>query len=275
MSETSESRTRRAALKSYAGAAGLLILKAETVFGTQANSTIELGLIGCGSRGMWIAQIAERAGARVVAVADAFPEKLDNGRQKFKVDASRGYLGLYAYKELVASQLDAVAIETPPYFHPGMAAAAVGAGKHVFIAKPVAVDVPGCLGVQATGEKAKGKLSFLVDFQIPSRPTFQEAVARVHRGDIGTPIMADVFYHADHLAHLKGVPGSSLDANRLRDWFWDRALSGDVIVERDIHVLDLANWYFKSHPLKAYGTGGRKAHVHDIGDCWNHLLAIY
>ena len=44
-------------------------------------------------------------------------------------------------------RVDAVVIETPPYFHPEQAAAAVDAGKHVFIAKPIAVDAPGCLSV--------------------------------------------------------------------------------------------------------------------------------
>lgn len=273
MQNDHSSISRRTALRS--AAAGLMILKPNTVFGTQANSAIELGLIGCGSRGGWMANIAVKGGARFVALADAFQDRLDVQREKLGVGPSRAYLGLQGYRELVAVKLDGVLIECPPYFHPEMAAAAVGAGKHVYIAKPVAVDVPGCLSIQATGEKAKGKLSFLVDFQIPSRPTFQEAVSRVHRGDIGVPILGDIFYHADHMSNIHPIPGAPPDVVRLRIWMWDRALSGDVIVERDIHVLDLANWYFKAHPLKAYGTGGRKANVNEIGDNWNHFLVTY
>jgi predicted dehydrogenase len=61
---------------------------------------------------------------------------------------------------------------------------------------------------------------------------------------------------------------------RLRNWVFDKILSGDVIVEQNIHVLDVANWYLKGHPVKAMGTGGRKARV-DVGDCWDHFLVNF
>jgi predicted dehydrogenase len=61
---------------------------------------------------------------------------------------------------------------------------------------------------------------------------------------------------------------------RLRNWTFDIALSGDVIVEQHIHVLDVANWYMQSHPVRACGTGGRKARV-DVGDCWDHFIVTY
>jgi predicted dehydrogenase len=61
---------------------------------------------------------------------------------------------------------------------------------------------------------------------------------------------------------------------RLRDWVFDKVLSGDVIVEQHIHVLDVADWYLQAPPLKAFGTGGRKARV-DVGDCWDHFLVTY
>mgnify|MGYP001572968471 CR=1 FL=1 len=266
---------RREALCSSAATAGLLLLKPETVFGTAANSTVELGLIGCGNRGLWIGSLfVEHTGARFVALADVLRDRLELGRHKLNVGEARSYVGFNAFQEVTGSKLDGVVIETPPYFHPEMVAAAVTAGKHVFIAKPVAVDVPGCLSIQQSGEKALGKLTFLVDFQIRVRPAFQEAVARVHRGHIGTPILGHVYYHATHLG-LRSRPGMAPAEARLRDWYWDRALSGDVIVERDIHVLDGANWYLRSHPLKAYGAGGRKAHQHRVGDCWNHFIVSY
>ncbi|MEK7750494.1 MAG: Gfo/Idh/MocA family oxidoreductase [Acidobacteriota bacterium] len=266
---------RREALRSSAATAGLLLLKPETVFGTAANSAVELGLIGCGNRGLWIASLfVEHTGARFVALADVLRDRLELGQQKLNVAPARSHLGFNAYHELISSKVDGVVIETPPYFHAEMVKAAVATGKHVFIAKPVAVDVPGCMSIQESGEKAKGKLSFLVDFQIRVRPAFQEAVARVHRGDIGAPILGHVFYHATHLG-LRSRPGMPPAEARLRDWYWDRALSGDVIVERDIHVLDGANWYLRSRPVKAYGTGGRKAHQHGVGDCWNHFIVTY
>jgi predicted dehydrogenase len=183
---------RRVFLGSSAGA---LLLKPEIAFGSQANSAVEVGIIGAGGRGNWIGDFfAGKAGARVVALADVFHDRLETAQKKFGVPASRAYRGLESYRDLVASKLDAVIIETPPYFHPEQVAAAVEAGKHVFLAKPVAVDVPGCRSIRESGERAKGRLSFLVDFQTRAQPVFQEAAARVHRGDIGTPVLGHVFY---------------------------------------------------------------------------------
>ena len=74
-----------------------------------------------------------------------------------------------------------LSLKVPPYFHPEQAAAAVEAGKHVYLAKPVAVDVPGCLSVEASGRKATAKkLCFLVDFQARTLPIFQDAVQQIH-----------------------------------------------------------------------------------------------
>lgn len=61
---------------------------------------------------------------------------------------------------------------------------------------------------------------------------------------------------------------------RLRNWVFDIALSGDIIVEQNIHVIDVANWYLNGHPIKAYGTGGRKART-DVGDCWDHYVVTF
>jgi len=255
-------------------AAGMLLLGAKTVFGTQANSAIEIGVIGCGGRGVYIGGFfMEYTGARIVALADAFRDRMETIEQKLKLDSPRTYIGLDAYRELASSKLDAVVVESPPYFHPEHAAAAVAAGKHVFLAKPVAVDVPGCLSILASGERAKGRLSFLVDFQTRAQPVFQEAAQRVHRGEIGTLVMGHVFYHTGRL-RPQARPGMPADEARLRNWAFDKALSGDIIVEQHIHVLDVANWYTQGHPLKAFGTGGRKARV-DVGDCWDHFLATY
>ncbi len=262
------------ARREFLGAAGLLILKPETVFGTQASSAIEIGIIGCGGRGVYIGGFfQEYTGARIVALHDPFRDRLENIQQKLKLSGPRLYHGLEGYRDLVASRLDAVVIESPPYFHPEQAEAAVAAGKHVFLAKPLAVDVAGCLRILEAGRRARGKLSFLVDFQTRAQPAFQEAARRVHEGAIGTLVMGHVYYHTGRL-RPQSKPGMPPDEARLRDWVFDKVLSGDVIVEQHIHVLDVANWYTRAHPLRAFGTGGRKART-DVGDCWDHFLVQY
>jgi myo-inositol 2-dehydrogenase / D-chiro-inositol 1-dehydrogenase len=264
---------RRNFLGSSAGM-GLLLLRPETAFGSQANSAVEIGLLGAGGRGTWLGKFfIEEAGARIVAVADAFTDRLETAKKNFGVPDSRLYRGLESYRELVASKLDAVVVETPPYYHPEQVEAAVAAGKHVFLAKPVAVDVPGCQSIRASGEKAKGKSSFLVDFQTRAQPVFQEAAARVHRGDIGPPVVGHVFYHGSGGDPVPR-PGWSGKEARLRLWSRDRVLSGDIIVEQNIHAIDMGNWFLQGHPIKATGSGSRTVRM-KYGDCWDHFVVNF
>ena len=268
---------RRSFLKS--AGAGVLILKPNTVFGSQANSAVEVGLVGCGGRGNWIAPFfPEFTGARIVALADVIRDHLDSTVSKFKVDGSRAYYGPEAFRELANSKLDAVVIETPPYFHPGHVRTAVDAGKHVYVAKPVAVDVPGCKSILESGKRAKGKRSFLVDFQTRAQPVFQECAERVHRGDIGKPVMAQVFYYAGRPSPDKFKPGMDPGQAQVMNFYMDRTLGGDIIVEQNIHVIDVANWFLSGHPVKAFGTGGRtdwSTQNYGHSDAWDHFLVTF
>ncbi|HYO81030.1 MAG TPA: Gfo/Idh/MocA family oxidoreductase [Bryobacteraceae bacterium] len=253
--------------------AGLLLLRPDTAFGTQANSAVEIGIVGAGSRGTWIADhFIEHTGARVIAVAEPFDDRRSEAVSKYKLDPARAYKGRDGHKELAASKLDAVVIESPPYFHPEQAEAAVAAGKHVFLAKPVAVDVDGCRRIAAAGARAVGKLSFLVDFQTRARPVFQEAANRVHKGEIGSPVLGHVYYHARQLPeHTSDT--LSTDQLVFRNWMHNKQLSGDIIVEQNIHVIDAANWYLQAHPIRAVGTYGRKARL--LGDTSDHFVVTY
>jgi predicted dehydrogenase len=236
--------------------------------------------VGCGGRGNWIAPFfPDHAGAHVVAVADVIKSRLDATRQELKVDLGRAYWGPEAYRELAESKLDAVVIETPPYYHPAHAAAAVDAGRHVYCAKPVAVDVPDSQSFLVSGRNAQNKgLSFWVDFQSRARPVFQEAVARMRRGDIGKIAMAQVYYYANRPWEDRSTPDMEPGLKRMVNWLSDRVLSGDIIVEQNVHVLDMANWYLGAHPLKATGAGGRTSWAgtkSDKGDAWDHFAVTF
>lgn len=237
-----------------------------------AGATISLGMIGCGGRGKWIAELFAKTGKyRFVACADYFPERAEEFGEKFGIDRERRFTALSAYRRLLDEQLDAVVIETPPYFHPEQAMAAVKAGKHVFLAKPIAVDVPGCQTIAAAGQKATEKrLVFLVDFQTRANDIFQEAVRRVHEGGIGKLISADAHYPWSGNVHDQ--PATTPE-DRLRYWYQTRALCGDVIVEQDIHALDVASWFANAAPISAVGSGGRAVRKH--GDIWDHFSVIY
>jgi predicted dehydrogenase len=269
---------RRTFLKT--AAAGFTILKPETVFGSQANSSVEVGIVGAGGRGNWIGEFfPEFAGARVVAIADVQKENLESTRAKWKIDSSRAYYGPDAARQLANSRLDGVVIETPTYFHPEQARFAVDAGKHVYMAKPCAVDVYGCRSVLESGKRAQAKkLTFWVDFQSRARDVYKEVVSRVHRGDIGKPAFAQVYYYASRPAKNKGLPGMDPGQVRVRNFYMDKVLGGDIIVEQNIHVIDIANWLLNGHPLKAHGTGGRtdwSGTDYDAGDAWDHFCVNF
>jgi predicted dehydrogenase len=278
---------RRQFLKAAGAAAGLVIVKPESVRGAPANTAPQVGLVGCGGRGRFIARLfGQHTDAKIIALADPFKDRIETARdflannkdEKVKkatfVEDKRTFPGLDGYKGLIESGVDAVLIESPPYFHPMQAAAAVAAGKHVYCAKPVAVDVPGCRMIAESNKRAAEKgLCFLVDFQTRATPAFIEAADRVHKGQIGDIVMGQIYYEAPRLG-VQADPKDKSDAARLKNWVFDKVLSGDVIVEQHIHVLDVANWYIGDHPVRCYGTGGRRARI-DVGDCWDHFIVMF
>jgi len=283
-----KSMRRRDFLKTAAAAtAGLVIVRPESVRGAPANSALRVGLIGCGGRGRFVSRFFPRhTTARIVAIADPFQDRVDRLRKELAtnkdgnikkgsaLDDAHCFVGLDSYKPLIESGVDVVLVESPPYFHPLHAAAAIEAGKHVYTAKPVAVDVPGCQSIAASADKARQKnLSFLVDFQTSATDFYIEAARRVREGAIGAPVSGQVYYIASRLSP-QAEPKDTSDAARLRNWVFDKVLSGDIIVEQNIHVLDVANWFLQAHPVKALGTGGRKARV-DVGDCWDHFVVTF
>lgn len=244
-----------------AAAAGATAMSPVLALGSQASSAVELGLIGCGGRGGWIADLFRKTGKfRFVACADYFQDRVEAVGARMNVDPARRHTGLSGYKRLLEGKLDAVVIETPPAFHPEQTAAAVDAGRHVFVAKPIAIDVPGCLSIADSGRKAtEKKLAVLVDFQTRADPLFREAVARVHRGEIGKLVYAEANYPWS--GGGPGIPTPTPEL-RLRAWYQWLDVCGDVIVEQDIHALDVATWILGADPVRAAGTCGRKSRLY-------------
>jgi myo-inositol 2-dehydrogenase/D-chiro-inositol 1-dehydrogenase len=227
--------------------------------------------------------MVENAGGRMVALADLFSDQLEKAKAKFNdlaakhghsaIDASQLFLGPQAFEQIAASkEVDAVVIATPPYFHPKHLAAVVEAGKHVYCEKPVAVDVAGAKRVLEIGKKAEGRLSLEVGLQIRHAPPFVELVKRIHAGALGEVAFGTAHYHCPFLG--KGLTGKPTAEERLRNWLYDRTLSGDILVEQNIHAIDICNWVLKGHPVKAAGLGGRKGRT-EFGDCLGHSAVTY
>jgi predicted dehydrogenase len=216
---------------------------------------IKLGVVGNGGRGSWIAKLFQQHGGYDLwAVADYFAEVAERCGDELGVDRSRRFSTLSGYKRLLASGVEAVALEAPPYFLPEMATAAVAAGVHVYLAKPVAVDVPGALQVLAAGQQARrARRCFLVDYQMPTDPLNREVVQRVQAGALGALVQV----------RTTGVSSGGLNdpaktenlESRLQNLVWvsDVALSCDLLGNYDIHAIDAALWLLGERPIAASG----------------------
>lgn len=276
---------RRGFIGGLAGASGLMILNSRTAFGYEANSAVHWGLLGCGNRGTSVAtSFAQNTSARIVALADIFPDKLETGKTHFDgvneklgvaaIDPRQMFHGHKAFEEIAACKgVDAVQISTPPWFHVQHLDAVVAAGKHAYCEKPLGVDVAQTRQALEIGKRAQGKVSLDVGFQVRSAPPIAEVVKRIHDGALGK--IASIAAHYNAPASVYPDRGNvSADELRLRNWLWDRVLSGDILVEQNIHVIDICNWILKSHPIKATATGGRNVLTHS-GDCWDNYQVIY
>jgi myo-inositol 2-dehydrogenase/D-chiro-inositol 1-dehydrogenase len=241
---------------SASAAAGFAILEPRTVKGFDANSRIEIGSVGLGGRGSLIARmIAENhKGFQIVSVADYFPEVARSAGNRLEVDPKRQFSGLNGYNKLIDSKVDAVFLETPPCFFPDHAAAAVEAGCHVYMAKPVACDVPGTLAIARAGKRAtRSELVFLVDFQVPTDPFNIETAKRIHEGMIGEVGMISSIYTDESFAD---PPKTENAESRLRSLIWvnDIDLGGSYLVNAGIHAIDAGLWLAKAPPISAMGA---------------------
>lgn len=275
---------RRGFLRAAGAVGAFTVLQPALVRGSAANSAVRVGLLGCGHRGSTHANtIAQHTGARIVALADLFQDQLDRARQRVdQVAESKGYAGVAqtfvgpdsSRRLFESKEVDAVVIATPAYFHPEHLAGAAKGGKHVYLEKPVAVDVAGAKRVLEIGRSMEGRLNLDVGFQIRSAPPFVELVRRIHAGALGEIAAAEVHYNAA-LPEYPEFAGAGPQVVRLRNWLRDRTLSGDIIVEQNIHVIDICNWVLQAPPLKAVGRGGRKGRGPAGGDVYSHFDVVF
>jgi predicted dehydrogenase len=251
------------------GAAAFTIMHSGAVRGADANSAISVGLIGAGNRGCYDASIVQAdPRARITAVCDLFDDRIEAGIPKIKAQNPTVYKD---FEKLLASNVDAVIIASPPFEHPRMLAAAVQAGKHVYCEKPAGVDLEGCKKVMATGRAADKKKCLWFGFQQRYGPIYQDAYKRIQDGQIGELTTARGFWIDRNPFQRISYPDPKVD--KLRNWFCYRDLSGDFIIEQDCHNLDMFHWFLGALPLRAVGYGGKK--VRTTFEILDHLTLSF
>jgi myo-inositol 2-dehydrogenase/D-chiro-inositol 1-dehydrogenase len=278
------------------GTMGLIGSKAHAA----GSDTLRVGLIGCGGRGKGAAiNILDAApGIELYALGDLFPEPLESAFKvlprsrpgspmarmgnRINLSQARCFAGFDAYQKVIDCGVDIVLMATPPHFRPIHLEAAVRAGKHSFIEKPVAVDPVGVRSVIATSALAKKKnLSIVAGTQRRHSRSYQEIIKRIHRGDMGNIVGGQTYFLIHNTPwlgrHKRQRPPQWSDMEwQCRCWYWFNWLSGDHIVEQFVHSLDFMNWALGSHPTSCIGVGGREVRKGpDYGNIYDHFAIEY
>ncbi len=286
--------TRREVLKT-ASLASLAAAFPGGVFAA-GSSRIRVGLVGCGGRGTEAALNCAAASPEVVvaALGDVFQDQLDwsLGQLKEKLATDRltatretCFTGFDAYKNVLASGVDVVILAAPPFFRPAHLRAAIEAGKHVFMEKPVAVDPPGARSVIETSQLAAQKgLAIVAGTQRRHQAHYLEIMKRVRGGDLGELVAGQCYWNMGALWVERAARNwadriikkwSDMEW-QVRNWLFTGWCSGDHIVEQHVHNLDVMNWAFGAHPVKCTGMGGRAARTDPMfGNIFDHFAVEY
>lgn len=283
---TKGSFTRREFLQTSATLLAASSLPVLTHAFPAGSDKIRVGLIGCGGRGTGAAHDCVNAaeGVEIYALGDLFKDRLDACREnlqplgeKVNLTDDRCFVGFEAYKQVIESGVDLVILATPPAFRPLHFKAAVEAGKHVFMEKPVAVCPTGVRMVIETSDLAAQKgLAVVAGTQYRHHAGYIETIKRIHEGVIGRVVAAYAYYLTGGLWSYPRQPGWSDVEWQIRNWIYFTWLSGDHIVEQFIHNLDIMNWVLRSHPLKALALGGRQVRTDPAyGNVYDHFAVEY
>ena len=257
---------------------------------------IRVGMIGCGGRGTGAAINCVEASSDVVitAMGDLFEDRLENSLKRLQDKVPAGNLavtkekmfsGFDNYANVLAADIDMVILASPPHFRPKHLRAAVAAGKHVFMEKPVAVDPPGIRSVIASSKEAEAKgLGIVAGTQRRHQDHYIDIMNRVHNGDIGEIVSGQCYWNQgglwigramDNWVGWKTRGWSDMEW-QIRNWLFITWLSGDHIVEQHVHNLDVINWAIGSHPVKCMGMGGRQARTApQYGNIFDHFAIEY
>jgi myo-inositol 2-dehydrogenase / D-chiro-inositol 1-dehydrogenase len=246
-------------------AGGLNVARAAYAAG---SDELKVALIGCGGRGTGAAAncLSAAPNLKLVAMADAFAdnakESLANLKKeedlagKIDVPEDRIFVGFDAYEKAIAAGPDIVLLTTPPGFRPIHYAAAVKAGKHVFMEKPCCVDAPGFRSLMETNKLADEKgLKVTVGLQRRHSREFLGPIKQIHEGELGDITLLRGYWNGGPIWVRPRQPGQTEMEYQMRNWYHFVWLCGDHILEQHVHNIDVCNWAKNDHPVSANGMG--------------------
>lgn len=294
--EATVSRRQFAAGTAAIAAAALPVELCAQVAGSDA---VKVGLIGLGGRGSGaiVQNLTASDSAKLVAVADAFQDKIDGSGKRaaglpkiqqqlekdgkagqIDVPKSRQFAGFDAYKAVIDA-CDLVVIATPPGFRPIHFEYAVQQGKHVFMEKPVCVDAWGFNKVIEAAKQADAKqLKVVVGLQRHYQEVYLQAFKKVHEEKlIGEIRGGQAWWNGRRPWIVAREPGWTEMEYQMRNWYHFNWLCGDHISEQHVHNIDVMNWFVSGdsakggHPAIAQGMGGRAGtEPRNVGEIFDH-----
>jgi myo-inositol 2-dehydrogenase / D-chiro-inositol 1-dehydrogenase len=275
---------RRAFIKNSVLISAGAILAPRIVNGKLSASNVKLGIIGCGGRGTAvISSMSKNANVNIIAMADIFDDRLKaqhpvyNALNQAKglpaINTANMYQGSKSFEKLLQNKdVDAVLISSPCYTHPEFLEAAIQAGKHVYCEKPLALDVAGVKRAESAAKGIANK-SITIGFQIRHATPYVELIKRIHNGEIGDISAAQMYYISSRNEKIP-VTGKSDEELKIRNHFHFRSMSGGILLDQGIHMLDVCNWALQDRPVAAIGAGGRNL-PDNFGDNYNHYEIAY
>ncbi|WP_077035992.1 Gfo/Idh/MocA family oxidoreductase [Pelomonas sp. KK5] len=225
-----------------------------------ARPLLRVGIAGLGRLGARHAQALAWGARGCELVAACSPVETEREFARTQCGVER----LHAELEpmLADPDIDAVVLVTPTSLHATQAIAALRAGKHVFVEKPLALNVEDCAAVLEVAAQHPRQVA-MVGFVRRFDPHYQAAQRAIAAGEIGRPFI---------------VNSQTCDLNDPEGFFVRFApTSGGIFMDVSIHDIDLARWMLGSPRARrvfASGTNALHPALAECGDVDNGLAMI-
>ena len=236
-----------------------------------AVKPVRLGIIGAGSRGQEdLRQFLRVPGVSVEAICDIYPPRYEQvnhlvGKQ---VPATADH-----HELLARTDLDAILIASPVSLHAEHVIATAKTGRPIYGEKALGFTVEDNHNILA--EVTRNKVLFQIGHEYRYAAWAQEAIRRVHAGDIGTPTHIYAYWHRNgdwRRTVPQPDPGGKLE--HLINWRLYRETSGGLGTELGSHHIDMANWVFGEQPQSVIGTNSI-CRYHDGRTVGDNVQAVF
>jgi len=206
------------------------------------GALIRTAVIGLGGRGEYFADMygSAKHGFQLRAICDLSENILERARARFG-DRVAYYRDMH--RMLKDPELDAVLVTTNDPYHFKPTLAALKAGKHVLVEKPLCQTLADARALHRAVKRARGV--FAIGFELRNCTVFERMKALLDEGRIGRVMIGHAF---DNVS----VGGNYFYHNPRRQKQFYRSL----LLQKACHTMDLLNWFMDSHPVKVYGIGG-------------------